>query len=59
MNKRRENQITNKLKIYHNEIEKTRSLKVLGIEIDSLLSFNQHISKLCLKLQNSWKKMKK
>ena len=59
MNKRRENQITNKLKIYHNEIEKTRSLKVLGIEIDRQLSVNQHISKLCLKLQNSGKKMKK
>ena len=42
MNKRRENQITHKLKIYNNEIETTKSIKLLGTEIDQ--SFNQHIS---------------
>ena len=49
MNKRRGNQITHKLKIYHNEIETTKPVKLLGIEIDNQLSFNQHISKLCSK----------
>ena len=49
MNKRRENQITHTLKIYHNEIEATKSVKLLGIGIDNQLSFNQHISKLCSK----------
>ena len=43
MNKRRENQITHKLKIYNNGIEATKSVKLLGIEIDNQLSFNQHI----------------
>ena len=46
MNKRRENQITHKLKINNNEIDTTKSVKLLGIEIDNQLSFNQHISKL-------------
>ena len=46
MNKRRENQITLNLKIYNNEIETPKSVKLLGIEIDNKLSFNQHISKL-------------
>ena len=45
MNKRRENQITLNLKIY-NEIETPKSVKLLGIEIDNQLSFNQHKSKL-------------
>ena len=49
MNKRREEQITHKLKIYNNEIEATKSAKLLGIEIDNQLSFNQHILKLCSK----------
>ena len=48
-NQRRENQITHKLKIHNNEIETTKSLKLLDIEIDNQLSFNQHISKLCSK----------
>ena len=49
MNKRRENQIKHKLKIYNNEIKTTKSVKLLSIEIDNQLSFNQHISKLCFK----------
>ena len=44
MNKRRENRITHKLKIYINEIETAKSIKLLGIEIDDL-----YISKLCFK----------
>ena len=40
MNKKRENQITHKLKIYSNEIETTKSIKLLGIENDNQLSFN-------------------
>ena len=46
MNKRKKNQITHKLEIYNNEIETTRSVKLLRIEIDNQLRFNQHISKL-------------
>ena len=46
MNKRKENQITHKLQIYNNEIETTKSVKLLGIETDNELIFNQHISKL-------------
>ena len=49
MNKRRENQITHNLKIYNNEIDTTKSVKLLAIETDNQLSFNQHISKLCSK----------
>ena len=49
MNKKRENQKTHKLKIYNNEIETTKSVKLLPIDIDNQLSFNQHISKLCSK----------
>ena len=40
MDKKRENQITHKLKIYSNEIETTKSIKLLGIENDNQLSFN-------------------
>ena len=39
-NKKRENQITHKLKIYSNEIVTTKSIKLLGIENDNQLSFN-------------------
>ena len=49
MNKRRENQETPKLKIYNNEIGTTKSVNLLGMEIDNQLRFNQHISKLCSK----------
>ena len=49
MNKRRENQITDKLKMYNKEIETTKSVKLLGVEIDNQVSFDQHISKLCSK----------
>ena len=38
MNKRRENQITHKLKIYNHEIETSKSVKLLGVEIDNQLS---------------------
>ena len=44
MNKKRENQITHKLKIYSNEIETTKSIKLLGIENDNQLSFNMYPS---------------
>ena len=49
MKKRRENQITHQLKIFNNETETTKSVKLVGIEIDNQLSFNQHTSKLCSK----------
>ena len=49
MNKRRGNQRTHKLKIYYNEMELTKPVKLLSVEIDNQLSFNQHISKLCSK----------
>ena len=42
MNKRRENQISHKLKICNNEIETTKSIKLLGIDIDNQLSFSKH-----------------
>ena len=41
MNKRRKNQKRHKLKIYNNEIETTKSVNLLSIEIDNQLSFNQ------------------
>ena len=46
INKRRENQITHKSKIYNKEIETTKSVKLLAIKIDNQLSFNQYLSKL-------------
>ena len=49
MNKRSENQIIHKFKIYNNEIETTKFVNLLGIETDNQLSFNQHILKLCSK----------
>ena len=41
LHKRGENQITNKLEIYNNEIETTKFAKLLGIEIDNQLSFKE------------------
>ena len=35
LNKRRENQTTQKVEIYSNEIETTKSVKLLGLEIDN------------------------
>ena len=49
MKKRRENQIIHQLKIFNNETETAKSVKLVGIEIDNQLSFNQHTSKLCSK----------
>ena len=43
MNKKKGNQITHKLKIYNDEIETTKSVKFLRIEIANQLSLNQHI----------------
>ena len=49
MNKRKENHVIYKSKIYNIEIEKTKSVKLLDTDIDNQLSFNQHISNLCSK----------
>ena len=49
MNKRRENQLTHKSKIYSNKLETTKTVKLLGIKIDNQLSFIQYISKSCSK----------
>ena len=38
MNKRRENQITHKLKIYNNETEATKSVKLLSIDVTVSIS---------------------
>ena len=50
INKTRENKITHKLKIYNNEIKTTKSVKLVGIDIDNQLSFNQHYQSCVLKL---------
>ena len=34
---------------YDNEIETTKSVKLLGVEIDYQIKFNEHISTLCSK----------
>ena len=49
MNKTRKNQVTHELKICNNDVVTTKSVKLVGIEIDNQLSFNQNISKLCSK----------
>ena len=41
--------VTHKLRIYDNEIETTKSVTLLGVEIDHQIKFNEHISKLCSK----------
>ena len=38
-----------KLRIYNNEIETTKSAKLLGVEIDYQIRFTEHISTLCSK----------
>ena len=50
INKTRENKITHKLKIYNNEIKTTKCVKLVGIDIDNQLSFNQHYQSCVLKL---------
>ena len=62
MNKRRENQITHKLKIYNHEIETTKSVKLIGIEIDNQLSFfsiNLHIINLQYYIRQTKTEIKK
>ena len=34
---------------YDNEIETTKSVKLLGVQIDYQIKFNEHISTLCSK----------
>ena len=46
---RKEVQKTHKLIIDNNEIKTTNSIKLLGINIDDQLKFNEHISVLCSK----------
>ena len=40
---------THKLTIYDNEIEATKSVRLLGVEIDYQIKFNEDISTLCSK----------
>ena len=39
--------VTHKLRIYDNEIENTKSVKLLGVEVDYQIKFNEQISTLC------------
>ena len=39
--------VTHKLRIYDNEIENTKSVKLLGVEVDYQIKFNEQISRLC------------
>ena len=41
--------VTHKLKIYDNEMETTKSVKLLGVEIDYQIKSSEHISTLCSK----------
>ena len=41
--------VTYKLRIYNNEIETIKSVKLLGVEINYQIKFNKHISTLCSK----------
>ena len=41
--------LTHKVRIYDNEIETTKSVKLLGVEIDYQIKFNWRISTLCSK----------
>ena len=42
--------VTHKLRIYDNEKETTKSVKLLGVEIDYQIKFSEHISTLCSKV---------
>ena len=42
--------VTLKLLIYDSEIETTKSVKLLGMEINYQIKFNEHISTLCSKV---------
>ena len=46
---RKKTQATNKLIINNKEIKTTNTIKLLGINIDDQLKFNEHISTLCSK----------
>ena len=41
--------VTHKLRIYDNEIETTKSVKLLAVEIGYQIKFNEHVSMLCSK----------
>ena len=41
--------VTHKLRIYDNEIETTKSVELLGVEIDYQIKFNNHRCTLCSK----------
>ena len=41
--------VTHKLRIYDNEIKATKSVKLLGVEIDYQTNFNKDVSMLCSK----------
>ena len=49
LQKQDKNSPTNSLNIDNKIIETTKSVKLLGITIDSQLRFNEHISNLCNK----------
>ena len=40
--------MSHKLNVYDDNIETTKSIKLIGIEIDHQLRINQHISTLCI-----------
>ena len=42
-----DNSVSHKVNIFDNNTETTNLVKLLGIEIDHPLKFNQHISTLC------------
>ena len=42
--------VAHKLRIYDNEIETTKSIKLLEVDIDYQIKFSEHISTLCSKV---------
>ena len=42
--------VIHKLRIYDNEIETTKSVKLLGVKTDYQIKFNEHISTICSKV---------